>query len=200
MTKYEISGLPALLILDENGEVLSRSDGALTEVEEFIEFGELAYYKLNPETSPWYKNEQAFKAGERDYLFLQEYAVSLVQGDAEYEKIKEVNDLFWKNSPTKSLKDTTNFLMFYIFESELSSGLIESFIIDKDELIATVGESVYYTKGIDIIQVNIDDATVSDDNKKYQAILRFTKRVFTNQDVVDYNELIESIEDIWKDR
>ncbi|NOQ72478.1 MAG: DUF255 domain-containing protein [Crocinitomix sp.] len=200
MSEYEISGLPALLILDENGAVLSRSDGAITEITDFIEFGKVAYYKLNPETSPWYKKEQEFEAGNRDYLFLQEYAVSLLDGDVAYEKVSAVNYLYWENTPSKSLKDSTNFLMFYIFVNEFSNPLTDAFVADKTELIAIVGESLYYEKGIAIIQANIDEATVTDNKEQYENILSFTERVFLNQEIVDYDELMGTIKEIWKER
>lgn len=200
MSEYDISGLPALLLLDENGVVLSRSDGAITELNEFIEFGKKAYYKLNPLTSPWYKKEEEFEAGNRDYLFLQEYAYSLLEGDVEYEKLLAVNDLYWENTPSKSLKDTSNFLMFFIFVNEFSNPLTETFIENKDELISTVGESMYYEKGIEIIQTNINEAIVTDNKKQYDNILTFTKRVFLNQEFIEYDELMSTIKEIWRDR
>jgi len=129
--KYEISGLPCLLLLDEKGEILYRNDGAFTDKDEFIEFGKMAFYKLNPETSPWKQNEMKFNNGERSPEFLKAYAESMVKGQYAKEEVMKIVQLYWQNTVDKSLTNELNFEVFYDYHNEFTDPLYNDFISQK---------------------------------------------------------------------
>ena len=139
------------------------------------------------------QNEQDFKAGKRDPIFLQEYAFSMLDGEFEMDEIMEIVDLFWKKTPTKSLEDTTNFLVFYVFTDDFDDPLTLEYIRDKDKLIEIHTEDTYYNKGIYLIQTNIDIAVEEKNKVLYDEVVVFTKKIFTDQDWVELDDLLDSV-------
>lgn len=199
--QYDISGLPCILILDEKGETLNRSDGAITDVEEFVEFGQMAYYVLYPETSPWYKNQQKFDAGERSPSFLREYAISMVDGDYTDEEMDEIVDLYWSTVANDDLTDEDNFELFFIFNYKYDDALVIDFLNNQEAISDAHGEETFYDKCFYIVLYNLTDAIDNDDQALYEKTVEFTKKYLgKNQDYYDGKELLSNMKDLWNDR
>jgi len=198
--KYEISGLPCLLLLDEKGEILYRNDGAFTDKDEFIEFGKMAYYKLNPETSPWKQNEVKFNNGERSPEFLKDYAESMVKGDYPMDEVMKIVQLYWQQTTEKSLTNEMNFEVFYDYHNEFTDPLYKEFIDDKTKLIDAFGEKVYYGKCVEILKENLQKAIDKNDQSQYDKVMGFVEVQFKDQKVYEYQDVVDFVKGNWEDR
>lgn len=198
--KYEISGLPCLLLLDEKGEILYRNDGAFTDKDEFIEFGKMAFYKLNPETSPWKQNEMKFNNGERSPEFLKAYAESMVKGQYAKEEVMKIVQLYWQNTVDKSLTNELNFEVFYDYHNEFTDPLYNDFISQKSKLVELFGEEVFYGKCVQILKENLQLAIQTNDNVHYDKVMEFVESQFKEQKVYEYDEVVDFVKENWKHR
>jgi len=198
--KYEISGLPCLLLLNENGEILHRNDGAITDKDEFIKFGQMAYYKLNPETSPWKKNEETFKQGDRSPEFLKDYALSMVDGGYKQDEIMQIVTLYWQHVKDKSITNQQNFEMYYHFHDDFSDVLFPDFLASKSKIISDFGQEAYYGKCASILEKNLQNAIEANSKSMYDKVLDFAKKEFKDQEIYKYDSVISFVEDSWKKR
>jgi hypothetical protein len=199
-SKYEISGLPCLLLLDEKGEILYRNDGAFTDKDEFIEFGKMAFYKLNPATSPWKQNEVKFINGERSPEFLKAYAESMVKGQYAKEEVMKIVQLYWQNVADKSLINELNFEVFYDYHNEFTDPLYNEFISQKSKLIELFGEEVFYGKCVQILKENLQLAIAKNDELHYDKVMKFVESQFKEQKVYEYDEVVDFVKENWKNR
>lgn len=195
--KFDISGLPALLILNENGELITRSDGAFTDVDEFIAFGQSALYQLHPETGPWHESREQYQNGDRSPEFLVDHAFNLIDADAEDEEIDEVIQTYWETSKSNDLLDENNLLMYLVFTDDLDHELTRKFMKQKEELIDAYGEDLIDEKLISLIEINLYAAIDSHNQSQYEAVKSFTYEAFKDSDTIDVDEILDEINEIW---
>ena len=200
ITKYEVSGYPCLLILDGQGNVLNRSDGAITDITEFIEFGEMAYYKLFPETSPWKKNEAIYNEGNREPQFLMDYALSMVDGEYEQFEIDAVVDAFWLAADEEVVEESVKFDMIYNFHDAYDDERLNYFIDHKSDVTALFGEEYFYSKLVVVIISNLDEAAVNNDESLYDQTVKFAKKHFKDQELIPMEEVMDYITTTWEER
>jgi thioredoxin-related protein len=200
ISKYEVSGYPCLLILDSEGNVLNRSDGAITDIAEFIQFGEMAYYKLYPETSPWKKNEAIYNDGNREPQFLLDYALSMVDGGYDQVEIDEVVDAFWEVADAGEVEQSIKFDMIYNFHNGYDDQRLIYFIDNKSEIVAQFGEEYFYGKLVFVVISNMDDAVYNDDESLYNQTEKFAKKHFKDQELIPMEEVMDYITTTWEER
>ncbi len=200
ITKYEVSGYPCLLILDGQGNVLNRSDGAITDITEFIEFGEMAYYKLFPETSPWKKNEAIYNEGNREPRFLMDYALSMVDGEYEQFEIDAVVDAFWLAADEEVVEESVKFDMINNFHDAYDDERLNYFIDHKSDVTALFGEEYFYSKLVVVIISNLDEAAVNNDESLYDQTVKFAKKHFKDQELIPMEEVMDYITTTWEER
>ncbi len=200
ISKYEVSGYPCLLILDSEGNVLNRSDGAITDITEFIQFGEMAYYKLYPETSPWKKNEVIYNDGNREPQFLLDYALSMVDGGYDQLEIDKVVDAFWEVADAGEVKESIKFDMIYNFHNGYDDKRLIYFIDNKSEIVAQFGEEYFYGKLVFVVISNMDEAVYNDDESLYNQTEKFAKKYFKDQELIPMEEVMDYITTSWEER
>lgn len=195
--KFDISGLPALLILDENGDLLARSDGAITDVDEFIDFGQSALYQVHPETGPWHESRKQYENGERSLDFLVDHAFNLLDAQADDSEINELVKVYWETSSSQDLTDENNLIMYLVFTDNLDHELTRQFISQKEEILEKYGEDLVNEKYISLIEINLYDAIETHNNNKYEAVKSFSYEVFKDSDSIDVDEILDEITEIW---
>jgi thiol-disulfide isomerase/thioredoxin len=195
--KFDISGLPALLILDENGELLGRSDGAFTDIDEFIDFGQAALYQLHPETGPWHESRVEYQNGERSLDFLVDHAFNLVDAGADDIEIEQVVQTYWSESQSSDLLEENNLLMYIVFTDQLEHELTKKFMQQKEELIDAYGEDMVNDKLISLISINLYAAIDSRNHHEYEAIKSFTYEAFKDSPTVNVDEILDEVIEIW---
>jgi thioredoxin-related protein len=200
ISKYEVSGYPCLLIIDSAGNVLNRSDGAITDIDEFIEFGEMAYYKLYPETSPWKKNEAIYNEGNRDAKFLMEYALSMVDGEYDQAAIDIVIDEFWNSADEGNAEESDKFDMISNFHNDFDDERLNYFIQKKADVVDIYGEEYFYTKMVIVVINNLDAAVVNNDEAKYNQTVKFAKKHFKDQELIPLDEVMDYITTTWNEK
>jgi thioredoxin-related protein len=200
ISKYEVSGYPCLLILDSEGNVLNRSDGAITDIDEFIEFGEMAYYKLYPETSPWKINESIYNEGNRDPKFLMEYALSMVDGEYDQAAIDVVVNEFWTAADAGNVEESDKFDMISSFHNAYDDIRLNYFIQNKSGVVDFYGEEYYYTKMVMVIVENLDEAVVNNDEALFNQTVKFAKKHFKDQELIPMDEVMDYITATWDER
>ncbi len=200
ISKYEVSGYPCLLVLDSEGNVLNRSDGAITDLAEFIKFGEMAYYKLYPETSPWKKNEAIYNEGNRDAKFLLEYALSMVDGEYEQTNIDAVVNEFWTVADAGKAEESDKFDMINSFHDDYDDVRLNYFIQKKAEVTDLYGEEFFYTKLVMVVISNLEDAAINNDEDLYNQTLKFAKKHFKDQELIPMDEVMDYITTTWDER
>jgi thioredoxin-related protein len=200
LSKYEVSGYPCLLILDSNGSVLNRSDGAITDITEFIEFGEMAYFKLYPETSPWKKNEAIFNEGNREPQFLLDYALSMVDGEYNQDEIDAVISAFWDVADAGAVEQSIKIDMIYNFHNEFEDKRLNYFIENKSDIVSEFGEEYFYSKLVYVIILNMEEAVNNEDESLYIQTEKFAKKNFKGQDLIPMEEVMDYITTSWEER
>ncbi len=200
ISKYEVSGYPCLLILDSEGNVLNRSDGAITDIDEFIEFGEMAYYKLYPETSPWKMNETQYNEGNRDSKFLMEYALSMVDGEYDQAEINAVVNEFWAAADEGNVEESDKYDMIYNFHNSYDDKRLNYFIEKKSDIIDLYGEEYFYTKMVLVVIDNLESAVQANDEALYNQTEKFAKKHFKDQELIPLDEVIDYLTNAWVER
>ena len=200
ISKYEVSGYPCLLILDSEGNVLNRNDGAITDIAEFIKFGEMAYYKLYPETSPWKQNEAAYNEGNRDPSFLKNYALSMVDGGYEQSAIDAIIAEFWSAADAGKVEEVEKYDVIYNFHNAYDDKRLNYFLDHKSDITNLYGEEYYYGKLVYVIMNNLDKAVISDDVSLYTQTEKFAKKHFKDQELIPMDEVMDYITSTWEER
>jgi thioredoxin-related protein len=197
--EYNIVNNLYFLIIDSTGKVLNAGGGFYTNANEFIAFGQVGYYKFYPENSEWKKNENEYNNGNRAPLFLKQYAISMLNGNYNDKQIAQVVDVFWEVADTSFIEDEHKIEMINLFESELD-GRINFFIEKKQMIFESRDMTYYYTKLIDLIELNLAKAIQSNDVNRYNQIEKFAKLNFKDGEYVAYEELKQYINQSWKER
>jgi len=200
VSNYEVNGFPCMLILSGDGEILNRSDGAITDIENFKNFGKMAYYFLYPETSPWKINESKYNEGNRDPKFLMDYALSMIDGKYEQNSIDAIVNEFWSIAEAGGVDENTRMEMIYSFHDAFNDKRLNEFLAAKTKVIENFGEEFYYMKCINVIIHNLEQAKINDDEKLYNQVLAFSKKEFKNQEVVPLDEVLDYVKSAWNER
>ena len=164
MGKHQLNSYPTMLFMNSEGEVLKKIVGAV----EAQAIRSTAEVVRDPESSPVYKMEQKYKAGDRSQAFLREYLILRLEDDM---GIEELADEYFSLFPDLSLEEEEDFIIFYMGSDDLENVMVKKFLNNVE----------HYA------ELNFDYAA-----QKYEAIL--TKVIMTGLELESEEYVINSID------
>lgn len=137
--KYEVTAYPTLLLIDGDGEVVSRKVGAM-EASTFLIWGKET---LHPELSPINAYKRDFKKGDRDTTFLFSYLEALSEREM-YEEMQPVTEAYLGEVEPSSLISVKPYVVFmYNQTTILENPHWDYFFNHYDEFVMEYGEYAY---------------------------------------------------------
>lgn len=164
MGKHQLNSYPTMLFMNSEGEVLKKIVGAV----EAQAIRSTAEVVRDPESSPVYKMEQKYKAGERSQTFLREYLIFRLENDM---GIEGLADEYFSLFPDVSLEEDEDFIIFYMGSDDLENVMVKKFLNNVE----------HYA------ELNMDYAA-----QKYEAIL--TKVIMTGLEMESEEYVIDAID------
>ncbi|GAB5557568.1 MAG: hypothetical protein SchgKO_17810 [Schleiferiaceae bacterium] len=137
--KYEVTAYPTLLLINSDGEVVSRKVGAM-EAPSFLIWGKET---LHPELSPLVGFKRDFEKGERDTTFLFAYLEALSER-GEYEGMQPITKAYLKEINPSALVEVKPYVVFMYNETVITNNPHwEYFYSHYDEFVMEYGEYAY---------------------------------------------------------
>lgn len=190
---YPVTAYPTLLYIGDNGEVLKKKVGAISEPQAFVN---VAKWTVNPELDPLTISTKKYNNGNREQSFLIEHIWNLLDNDIPAKKEIQV---YLDTVKPLSLTDENTFSVFYLGVDDLNHPLIKEFSSKIDYFSQIYGREAISNKVMSIIQYNVELAVQTKNKKILDQVIEFVNRVFKDaKDVENRKNLITELNAYYK--
>lgn len=189
--EFDVSGLPALLYIDENGELIKKIDGYL----DAESFATETYYVLHPEEHPLTIAKNQYLESPNNRLAIYNYTQQLIENEQDATEIIEA----YKNlHPDYNLQDTLDLDMLY-YEIESLNHPLVPVLIEEYDLI----ESKYPGRAFVFVDFFIKKyayQAVEEENKSIitETLFPFLDQILAHEKEVDLPALKQEILDFYQ--
>ncbi len=181
---YPVEAFPTLFFLNEKGEVLKKAMG-FKDINDFLFLGKEI---IDPENSRYNIAKKKFEKGERDKLFLYEYATLANEQEI---SIRDIAKEYFKELPPNTIDSLKSFTMFIYGINDIKSPYSQYFAENFPMFQSKYGKYAI-SKIEDFIEVNVQIATEKKDINYLNELKQYLSVIIKNPDEV--NNYMKQIE------
>lgn len=189
--QFDVSGLPALLYIDENGELIKKIDGYL----DAESFASETYYILHPEEHPLTMAKNQYLAASKDRNSIYSYTQQLIENEqdathliAAYKSIR----------PKYDLTDTMDLDMLYYEIEDLNHPLVPELIEEYDLIESKYPGRAFVFVDFFIKKYAFEAVEMEDETIITNTLFPFLDQILAHEDEVDLDVLKLEIKEFYQ--
>ncbi len=158
---FEVSAMPTILFLDQEGKVIRKHIGALDP----NGLLDLSAQVLDPTKDPLYGLKKRYDEGDREPYFLVEYITNLIDRN-QTDGVEPIVNEYWEDRKGKlNTKDTVDVIMFYLQTSSSNDRQVKQWLKDPKSVHDILGDDKYINKVSEVLADLVTKGIQNEDKK-----------------------------------